>query len=99
MFVSNWESIAGVILPRIDLKPSEKISDLFSLVLSELLFCTLHSREFAVGRQSPLCLLCLRHGLKSETVAHMPISQAEEEGEQSDYSVDIPLLFCLSHHL
>ena len=34
MFVSNWESIAGVILTRIDLKSSEKMSDLFSLMLT-----------------------------------------------------------------
>ena len=99
MFVSNWESIAGVILTRIDLNSSEKISDLFSLMLSELLFRTLHSREFAPDRRSPLYLLFLRHGLMLETVAHIPISQAEEEGGQSDYSADILLLFYLLRHL
>ena len=99
MFVSNWESIAGVILTRIDLKSSEKMSDLFSLMLSELPFRTLHSREFAAGRWLPLCLLRLRHGLMSETVAHIPISRAEEEGGQLDYSADIPLLSYLSRHL
>ena len=36
MFVSNWESIAGVILTRIDLKSSEKMSDLFSIAFQRV---------------------------------------------------------------
>ena len=35
----------------------------------------------------------------SETVVHIPISRAEEEGGQLDYSADIPLLSYLSRHL
>ena len=88
-----------MILTRIDLKSSEKMSDLLSLMSNELICRTLHSRELVGDRQSLLCLLFLRQGVTLETVDHMPISQAEEKGEQSDYSADIPLLFYLFRHL